>query len=130
MVHPEQTNESVGFVGGVELRGQRDQYRCLLVRKKKKTYIIVAVRETTPPKCAHDAVWAFTTKCTGAVEIEETSERISGLTQKSDQKDDGCEGQLLTLAWIEKTLRDRPYAFRSGWVRARSRCPERLARSS
>jgi len=44
-VHPEQTDESVGFVGGVE--------------------IIVAVGETTPPKCAHDAVWAFTAKCTG-----------------------------------------------------------------
>ena len=38
MVHPEQTNESIGFVGGVELQGQRYQYRCLLVRKKKNVH--------------------------------------------------------------------------------------------
>jgi hypothetical protein len=60
-MHPEQANESVRFVGGVEL-----QYIRMVSVVARKAYIIVAVGETTPPKCAHDTVWAFTAKCTGA----------------------------------------------------------------
>lgn len=60
-MHPEQANESVRFVGGVEL-----QYIRIVSVVARKAYIIVAVGETTPPKCAHDTVWAFTAKCTGA----------------------------------------------------------------
>lgn len=55
-VHPEQANESVGFVSGVE--------------------IIIAVGETTPPKGAHDPVWAFTTKRAGAGTILNERKRM------------------------------------------------------
>lgn len=69
-VHPEQANECVGFVGGVELQCHRAKRSVPLpLVQVRKTYVVVAVGEMTPPKCALDTVWAFTTKCTRAGEI-------------------------------------------------------------
>lgn len=46
------------------------------------------MRQTTPPKCAHDTVWTFTTKCTRAGETV-YGKAVNNFCFKSGQNGDG-----------------------------------------